>query len=272
MLGFSKYMTEMRTLPSSASIALILLLGSVLSACVSETTGGFEQAPDEEALENYLALAQGYLEQQDLQAARRHLNNAANIDPNNSDAYGLWGLIYTLEGDLGLADESFNRAIRLNRGNSRVRNNYAAFLFANERYEEAYNHLEVVVSDTAYQGRAQAFENMGLAAQRLNRLEDAEYAFTRALQLNSNRIRSTLELADISLQRGDTRAAQNYYSRFQTLQQFFNIQPNARSLWVAVRLEQSRGMESRMREYGATLAELYPDSNEYELYRQLIND
>ena len=265
-------MTEMLNRTTSTTITVILFLGTMLSACVSETTGGFDRAPPGETLNNYLRLAQGYLEQRDLTAARRHLRNAESIDSNNSDVYGLWGLVYTLEGDLELADDSFRRAIRLNRDNSQVRNNYAAFLFANQRYEAAYEQLSEVVTDTAYQGRAQAFENMGLAAQQLNRLDDAEYAFSRALQLNGNRIRSTLELADINLQRGNLREAQNYFQRYETLQQFFNLQPNARGLWVAVRLEQARGMESRMREYGAALAELYPESNEFELYQQLIND
>ena len=70
---------------------------------------------------------------------------------------GIWGLVYTLEGDLGLADESFLRALRLDPENSQVRNNYAAFLFSNNRYQEAYDQLEQVVENTEYTGRSQAF-------------------------------------------------------------------------------------------------------------------
>lgn len=254
-------------------VGLIIIFFSVaLTSCVSETTGGFNQADPEQTLDVYLQLALGYVEQQDFTQARRHLSNAVAIDPNNSDVYGIWGLVYTLEGDLALADESFLRALRIDSGNSQVRNNYAAFLFSNGRFQEAYDQLEIVVEDTEYAGRPQAFENMGLAALQLNQLGDAEYAFNRALQLNSNRIRSTLELADISLQLDDIQQAGRYYQNFLTLGQFFNVQQSARSLWIGVKLEQARGMNNQMLEYGASLAELYPDSTEYELYQRLLND
>ncbi|MDG2090383.1 MAG: hypothetical protein P8J61_04645 [Gammaproteobacteria bacterium] len=124
---------------------------------MSETTGGFNQADPEERLNGYLELALGYVELQDFSQARRHLINASEIDPNNSDIYGIWGLVYTLEGDLNLADESFLRDLRLDSGNSQVRNNYAAFLFSNNRFQAAYDKLEEVVEDTEYAGRSQAF-------------------------------------------------------------------------------------------------------------------
>ena len=254
------------------AIISVLFWSLILGACVSETTGGFDRAAPEQALENYLQLALGYVEQQDLTAARRHLGNVASIDPNNSDMFGIWGLVYSLEGDTDLADESFRRALRFNARNSQVRNNYAAFLYANGRFQDAYEQLAQVVTDTEYAGRPQAFENMGLAALQLNRPEDAEYAFGRALQLNANRVRSTLELADIHFNRGDLQQAGRYYQSFLTLGQFFNIRQSARSLWLGVRLEQARGMNALAEEYGLALSEQFPDSNDSALYQQLIND
>jgi len=256
----------------SIASVFIITLSVMLSSCISETTGGFSRADPEEALDVYLQLALGYVGQQDLSQARRHLANAAEIDPDNSDMYGVWGLVYSIEGDLGLADDSFLLALRMDSGNSQVRNNYAAFLFANGHFQAAYDQLEEVVEDTEYAGRPQAFENMGLAALQLNRLDDAQYAFIRALQLNSNRIRSTLELVDINLQQGNIPEAERYYQSFSTMREFFNIQQSPRSLWIGIKLEQARGMNNRMSEYGATLAELYPDSTEYALYQQLLND
>ena len=79
---------------------IIIFFSVMLSSCVSETTGGFSQADPEDTLDVYLRLALGYVEQQDLAQARRHLANASAIDTNNSDVYGIWGLVYTLEGDL----------------------------------------------------------------------------------------------------------------------------------------------------------------------------
>ncbi len=259
---------KMRSLTGS----VIVFLSVILSSCVSETTGGFDRADPEETLDVYLQLALGYVEQQDLTQARRHLGNASAIDPNNSDVFEIWGLVYTLEGDLDLADESFLRALRLDSSNSQVRNNYAAFLFANGRYQEAYDQLAEVVQDTEYTGRSQAFENMGLASLQLNQLDAAAFAFNRALQLNSNRIRSNFELADIYLRQENLPDAERYYQSCLTLRQFFNIQHSARSLWIGIKLEQARGRYNQMLDYGAILAELYPESSEYNLYQELLNE
>jgi len=66
--------------------------------------------------------------------------------------------------------------------------------------------------------------------------------------------------------------AARYYQNFLTMRQFFNVQQSARSLWVGIKLEQARGMNNQMLEYGASLSELYPDSPEYTFYQQLLND
>src|SRR5687768_13784152 len=157
---------------------LALLAGNMaLQGCVTETSGGFNvQRSDEQSLKYYLQLATGYLEQNDLASSKRHLANAAAIEPNNSEIHAIWGLLYSREGEARLADESFQHALRLDTRNSKARNNYAAFLFANGRFEEAYDQLERVVQDTEYEARPQAFENLGLAALRLERKAEAEAA------------------------------------------------------------------------------------------------
>ena len=124
----------------------------VMNACVTTTTGGFNVEPsDEEALENYLQLA---------------------------EAYNISALISQPEGDLELAIENFQRAVRLDQGNARARNNYAALLFSKEDYENAFDELLTVTQDAMYEGRTVSFENLGRSAMSLNRLEEAAVAFT----------------------------------------------------------------------------------------------
>lgn len=259
----------MNSIRKTSMILLSLLL---LSACVTETTNPVfnVEKSDEEALQDYLQLAVGYLNQGDLASAKRHLNNAAKIDSNNSEMFATWGLIYAREGEFDLADDNFRRALRIDADNSMARNNYAAFLFAQARYEDAYNELERVVSDTEYEQRPQAFENMGIAAIRLNRPEDAERAFSRALQLNPNQLRSALELATINLDRGDVLQARAYWRNYLTLVQFYNLGHNARSLLLGARLEAALQNEESARQYGELLRTNFPGSPEYQQYRQLF--
>ena len=256
--------------------ALSILLFSILmlSACVTETTNPvFNVEPsEEEALANYLQLAIGYLDEDDLPSAKRHLGNAAEIDPNNSEIFAIWGLIYTREGELTLADENFRQALRMDSDNSQARNNYAAFLFARGRIEDAYDQLEQVVTDTEYQQRPQAFENLGVAAMQLGRLEDAEEAFSRARQLNPNQLRSVLELAVINLGRDNVTQARTFWQNYLTLIQFYNLGHNPRSLLIGAQIEQASENNERARQYGELLRSTFPASAEYQSYLELISN
>ena len=249
-----------------------LLLAALLQGCVTETTGGFNvKKSDADALQDYLQLATGYLEQNDIANSKRHLANAAAIDADNSDIYAIWGLVYAREGEARLADENFQRALRLDAANSKARNNYAAFLFANNRIEDAYDQLERVVEDTRYEARPQAFENLGLAALRLNRTAEAESAFNRALQLNPSQLRSSLELVSLALGRGDTVQAGTYYRNYLTLMQLYNIAHNARSLWVGIQLEAALGNRDNVEAYGRQLQAGFAAAPEARLYQQLLD-
>lgn len=256
------------------SLASMLMLAMVLSACVTETTNKvFNVEPsDEDALADYLQLAVGYLDQGDLPNAKRHLSNAAKLDANNSEMFATWGLIYAREGEFDLADESFRRSLRIDGNNSKARNNYAAFLFARNDFVGAFEQLSRVVRDTEYPQRPQAFENLGIAALRLDRPAEAEQAFIRALQLNANQLRSALELANINLTRNDVLQARAYWRNYLTLIQFYNVGHNARSLLLGARMEAALQNEENALQYGELLRTNFPGSPEYQQYRQLMDD
>src|SRR5687768_46132 len=245
---------SIQALKRSIQFAALISLHPLLASCVTETTGGFNvERSDSVALENYIQLATSYLAENDLPNTKRSLANAAEIDNNNSDVHATWGLVYATEGETQLADESFQRALRINPANSKARNNYSAFLFANNRFEDAYDQLERVVQDVEYTGRPQAFENLGLAALRLNRPEEAEAAFARAVQLNAQQWRSSLELADLNLKKGQVLQARNFYRNYLTLLGFYNGAHNARSLWIGIQLENALGNSDNIKEYGEQL-------------------
>lgn len=250
----------------------ILFLTGVLGACVTTTTGGFNVEPsEEEAMEDYIQLAVAYYDAGDLAGARRHINNAMQIDDRNSDIYNVLALIFQREGDLELAEEHFRRAIRLDRENSRARNNFAALLFSQGEFEEAYEQLSLVTQDTMYEGRAIAFENLGRSALPLDRKAEAEQAFQRALQLNGNLYVSAVELALLRAERQDWEGARQAFQQYLTTAEFYNIPHTPRALLAGISIESKFQNQELVRNFTRILTTLYRESPEFEAYLELTD-
>jgi len=261
------------TLQRSAKAACLSAVLFVLSACVTTTTGGFNvDSSADRALRDYIQLAIGYYEAGDMAGAKRHINNALAINNRSSEAYNVQALIMQREGEPRLAQENFERSLSLNSANSRARNNFAAFLFEQQHYEAAYRQLEIVANDTAYEARALAFENLGFAALRTNRTDRAAAAFDRALQLNQNLYRSSLELSQMRFDAGLFTESLRYYNQFVVTADFYNMPQTPRSLWLGVQLERKFDNRAGAAIYSQLLESLYRDSPEYQQYVNSAND
>ncbi|MDX1492275.1 MAG: type IV pilus biogenesis/stability protein PilW [Pseudohongiellaceae bacterium] len=245
--------------------ALTLLLS--VTACVTTTQGGFNTEPSlQQAEQDFVQLAIGYYEAGDMTAARRNINNALDINSRSSAAYNALALVLQSEGDDELAKRTFERAISYDANNSRARNNFAAFLFELGEFEQSYQQLERVANDTTYEGRAIAFQNLGLTALQTERPERALYAFERAVQLDSNLYRSSLELAQLHYDSGNFTEARRRYQQFLTTSNFYSIPQTPRSLWLGVQIERRFDNEPTAAIYAAILQRLFSDSPQYQEY------
>jgi type IV pilus assembly protein PilF len=251
---------KIRTFVLLPALALAI---AVAGGCVSTTEGGFtEDASPQKALEQRVSLARQYIGQGNWEAAKRNLQLASDIDPNNAGVYEAFALVYQSTGEYELAEESFKKAIRLDPELSRARNNYAAFLFSQQRYKEAEKQLDYVVKDTLYSGRPRAFVNLGLCRVQLFDPQGAEEAFTRALAMDrTNRI-ALLEISQIRFDAGDFKSANTYYDTYKRVAR----QQSARGLWLGIRLAQATGDRDAEGSYVLALKNIYPDSAEYQAY------
>lgn len=250
----------------------VLLTSLVLTACITTTTGGFTStASDERAIEDYVNLAVGYYDANDMAGARRNISNALAIDDRDSTIYNVLALILQKEGDIELAQETFERAINLDSDNARARNNYAALLFSLQKFQEAYDQLEQVVSDSMYEGRAIAFENLGRSALMIGNIDEATNAFQRALQLNANLYLSALELAIIRLNRNDLQAARTAFNQYLTIVEFYKITHPPKALLAGIQIESSFQNQELVDEFSMLLMTLYQDTPEYKTYQELSN-
>ncbi len=254
--------------PRPAALAW-LLAALLLAGCVTETETVFTEPPaPDKALERRVGLARKYIGEGNWDDAKRNLALAADIDPDNAEVHEAFALVYQSTGEFELAEENFQRAIRLDRKFSRARNNYAAFLFSQGRYREAEEQLEFVVSDSLYEARPQAFINLGLCRLKLFDAPGAEEAFARSLTMERNNPIALLELAILRFDAADYDTATQYYQRYRSMVR----QQSARGLWLGLRLARARGDRDAEGSYALALRNLYPESPEYQAYQRTLGD
>jgi len=244
---------------------LLCLLLAGIGGCVTTTEGVFtEKADPQRALDERVALARQYIGEGNWEAAKRNLKLAYEIDPNNAQVHEAFALVYQSTGEYELAEDNFKTAIRLDPDFSRARNNYAAFLFSQKRYEEAEKQLEVVVKDSLYSARPQAFVNLGLCREQLFDPQGAEQAFVRALSMDRTNAIALLEMAQLRFEAEDIANARKYYNTYRSVVR----QQSARGLWLGIRLARQGGDRDAESSYALALANLYPDSVEYQAYKR----
>ena len=121
---------------------IALLLVSAAGCITTNETVFSGEASPEKVMEQRVALARQYIGEGNWSDAKRNLSIAYEIDPQAPEVHEAFALVYQSTGETELAEESFKRAISLDKNFSRARNNYAAFLASQERYGEAEKQLE----------------------------------------------------------------------------------------------------------------------------------
>jgi type IV pilus assembly protein PilF len=243
------------------------LLAILLLGCVTQTETVFtEPASPEDALQKRVALARQYIGQRNWEAAKRNLKVAAQLDDSNAEVFEAFALVYQSTGESELAEDNFKRAINLDKKFSRARNNYAAFLYSQERYREAEAQLLEVIKDTLYNARPQAFLNLGLCRLKLFDERGAEEAFLRTLAMQRDNTVALLEVAQLRLDAGDSDNASLYYDKYRALVR----QQSSRGLWLGIRLARVTGDADALSSYTMSLRNRYPNSAEYEAYMRSL--
>jgi type IV pilus assembly protein PilF len=240
-------------------ICLVLLTG-----CVTEQTSGPDPKNVDmgELLQRQLDLGIGYLRNGDYPRAKEKLNRALAIDSKSAVVHATFGLLFELEGEDELAERYFRDAIKYDPESAQARNSYGAFLFAKGRYAEAAQQLEEAAQNRFYRNRPTVFENLGIAYLRLGDAEGADYAFTRAVQLNPDQSRALLELAEIRFGQRNYAEARELYSR-----QTRGAAKSAKALWLCIRLARVFKNYNEEASCAEALEGIYPASDEYRLYK-----
>ncbi|TVP52174.1 MAG: type IV pilus biogenesis/stability protein PilW [Halomonadaceae bacterium] len=257
--------------PHRLLFLLCLILALSLSGCVRTTDGSFSSSADKDKAEAaYVRLGLAYLQEEQFDRSRQHLNRAMEINRRSAPAMAGLGLLNEAQGEMEIAERRFNEALSADRNYTRGRSYYGAFLYNEGRFEEAYEQLRRASEDTEFEGRPGIFINIGRTANRLGRYEDAAAAYQRSLRLERNN-HAALEGAMVNLvEAGKFADARPLYERLvMSIRASENVNHSAASLWAGIRLADDRGDQDQVASLALLLRSRYPDSVEFEQYRAM---
>lgn len=249
---------------SIRKVGMLTALLVLLSGCVTTMEKEVAKVQPEKALATHIQLGLGYLRENNLDSARFHFTKAADIAPNDAGMLNGRGLLYQLEGEPKLAEESFKKALRADKNFTQARLNYATFLYGKERYEEAYEHYETASDDIGYDRRAVALYGVGISALKIGKKDRALAALKQSALLDRSFAPAHLELASYYFDVEDFTECKKSLTKFEQLSQ-----PSARSLWLGIRIERIFGNKDKESSQVLSLKNLYPYSPEYLEYRKI---
>ena len=260
---------------SLKSPILYWALGCIFSTllttgCVTTNTGSSQKSKvdTEKVMENRLQLALGYMGKGDHERAREHLNKATEVNNRSPELHDVWALLYQREMELEAAESHYKKALSYDPKFTRGRNNYGLFLMRLNRIEEAHQQFVIGSEDLGYPKRAELLYKVGLTALKLDRVQEAEDAFTKAAVLSPQMSVAYLELAEIAYKRGDNSRSKQLLDKYNMTKS--NTSP--RGLWLGIRLENSFGNQNAEASQGMALRNLYPNSQENLEYQSWLKN
>ena len=254
---------------------LVMLLTLTASGCASgvgasaTTSGKPDMVTDSDEPDNRkrarirLELAVGYFEQGQTKIALDELKLSLAADPNYGEAFNLRGLIYMRLNDNGLAQESFQRAIALNAGDSNALHNYGWLQCQQGLYPQAVQLFSQALANPFYGDRAKTFMAQGLCQIRAKQLDEGERSLTRSYELDAGNPITGYNLAKLLFQRGEMVRAQFYVRRLNNSEL-----ANAESLWLGVKIERRVGNQDAMLQLAGQLKKRFPQSKEAQAYER----
>ncbi len=249
--------------------ALALHVASGLVGCASNGSGPAASADvmtdsDESAARKRarirLELAVGYYNNGQTNIALDELKQSIAADPSLFEAHNLRGLIYLRLNDMGLAEESFKRALQINPQAGTVQHNYGWLLCQQGRMAESYKQFSNAIADPTYTDRAKSWMALGVCQAKAGQRVEAESSLIRSYELDAASPVTGYNLALLLFQRAEYSRAQFYVRRINN-----GDYANAESLWLGIKIERRLDNREAVSQLSGQLKKRFPQSREVTL-------
>ena len=210
-----------------------------------------------------LQLAINYYQDGKFNVALDELKQALTMDPSYADAHNVLALIYMELRENALAEQSFQRALQLEPGNSDLNNNYGWYLCQTGREKDALRYFDVALQNPLYAQKEKPLQNAGVCSLKLGDRVAAEDFFRRSFEMNPAGGVAAYNLAEMFYARKEYARAQFYASQVNG-----GAAVTPASLWLGVRIERRLGNRTNQVALESQLERLFADSREAALQRR----
>ncbi len=243
-------------------VAMVTLL--MVTGCVSTTTGPPEKKADQsDAAELNYQLGARYYRKGDYDLARDRLELALEQNPKNGMAWSALGLTYEELGNVRLAEDAYDNAVRVAPRDFKVQENYAVFLCRQARFDEARKYFDKAIKAPTNDYSERTYTNAGVCMMQKPDHVAAEEYLRAALERRPTYGEALLQMSVLSYETGDTLRARAFLQRY-----LGGNMPTAPVLYHGILIEEKLGDDTARRQYTLQLLRDFPDSAEAERIRQ----
>ncbi|MDE2584276.1 MAG: type IV pilus biogenesis/stability protein PilW [Betaproteobacteria bacterium] len=198
-----------------------------------------------------------YFQEGNLAVALEELRLAIRADSSYAPAYNVLGLVHMDLRENDAAEQNFRQALSLAGNDPEINNNYGWFLCQTGRERQSIAYFTAAVKNPLYQTPERAYLNAGRCSEKSNDLAGAESFYQKALRFSRNNTQAMLAMAGLQYKQGNLDEAYRQVREIHRLSD-----PNAESLWLAVRLARKLGDRAEEASYMAQLRRRFPASRE----------
>lgn len=249
-------------------LASCLLAFGLLAACAggANNQGDLKTASDQTADDKRAAirlqLAVGYYQDGKYEIALDEVKQAIAIKPQSADAYGVRALVYTAMGENRLANESYQRALKIAPGNPDLSNNYGSFLCnGGGRPNDAIAFFDAALKNPQYRSPVSALVNAGTCSLKRGDRDAAERYLLEALRYAPDMPVVNAALARVYYERRDYTRAGFFINRLTETAKLDTLSADA--LWLAMRVKRKLGDRDLEASLAAQLRHRFPGSPEF---------
>lgn len=208
-------------------------------------------------------LAFAYFADAQFKIAIEEGRKALEADPEYGPAHHLLALVHVYLREFSTAQMHFAQAIRLEPKDPAINNAYGLFLCTQGRGKEGIEKLMVAARDPLYPNPTYPYTNAGMCSLWIDEPKAAEDYLRRAVIADSQNTQAVYLLALVSYQQKKLDEAKRLVDEV-----ISRGEPNAESIWLALRIERKLGNRESEASYANQLRRKFKDSPEYKSLAQ----